>query len=103
MGIKRLPKFVPMTLTTLQLSQMMIGCYISSSVYRLKKSGLDCHQSFENLYFCFLIYFTYGILFAKFFWNQYVSKHSDQVEGYGISTFPSAEMPVRSKSQKKMD
>jgi hypothetical protein len=72
-GVK-LPSYLPMTITTLQLTQMVVGCYVSTMVYLTKRSQVPCHQTFENLYFCFFIYFTYFLLFAKFFYKAYIEK-----------------------------
>lgn len=67
-------KFLPMTITTLQLCQMVVGCYISIVVYLTKLKQQNCHQTYENLYFCFFIYFTYCLLFINFFYKTYIKK-----------------------------
>lgn len=71
----KLNKWLQMLLTTLQLVQMVIGCYIALSAYFIKLRGEQCSQTYENLYFCFFIYFTYFLLFAKFFYDAYIKKY----------------------------
>lgn len=69
---KRLPKAVSMVVTTLQTLQMFVGVCISIYVYQLKRAGVACQQSYENLYLCFAIYVSFAILFLKFFVDAYI-------------------------------
>jgi len=71
---KRFPKWVPMSVTTLQITQMVIGCIIAINAYRIKSMGGYCHQTYNNLYFSFSIYFTYFLLFANFFYHVYMRR-----------------------------
>ncbi|KAJ1348106.1 Elongation of fatty acids protein [Parelaphostrongylus tenuis] len=59
----RLPKHIAMMVTILQISQMIMGIAIGITVYKVKRSGEQCQQTWENLGLCFLIYFTYFLLF----------------------------------------
>jgi hypothetical protein len=70
----RFPKWIPMTVTCLQLSQMVVGCLIAVQAYRTKLHGQFCQQTFENLYCSAGIYFTYFLLFARFFYDVYLKK-----------------------------
>jgi hypothetical protein len=70
----RFNKWLPMTLTSLQLAQMVVGCYIAIIVYLTKLEDESCNQTFENLYFSFFIYTTYLVLFASFFYKTYIRK-----------------------------
>jgi len=72
----RFPKQIPMVVTTLQLLQMVFGVSIAIHNYRLKSSGGACQQSYENLYFCFTIYFSYFLLFCNFFYHTYLKKNN---------------------------
>jgi hypothetical protein len=75
MGI-RLPRSISMIVTTLQTTQMLIGVGISVYIASLKLSSgpeLICQQSNENLLFSFAIYFTFAILFVRFFINAYLT------------------------------
>lgn len=69
----RLPKFIPICVTSLQILQMLIGCYIAITTYLIKLQGGECQQTYENLFFSFCIYLTYFWLFAKFFYGAYIS------------------------------
>uniref|UniRef100_A0A915D7S2 Elongation of very long chain fatty acids protein n=1 Tax=Ditylenchus dipsaci TaxID=166011 RepID=A0A915D7S2_9BILA len=79
MGI-RVPRSVSMVVTTLQTTQMLIGVGISVFIASLKISALQsgapliCQQSNENLLFSFAIYFTFAILFVRFFIFAYIYK-----------------------------
>jgi len=70
----RAPRWVSMGITTMQLSQMIVGCYLVYYVYYVKTYQPErmCHQTWENLYFCFGIYFTYFLLFLNFFYKAYL-------------------------------
>ncbi|CAI5446123.1 unnamed protein product [Caenorhabditis angaria] len=69
----RLPKWVSMTVTTVQTVQMLAGVGISYLVYRVKTIyNLPCQQSMANLYLAFVIYITFAFLFIQFFINTYI-------------------------------
>uniref|UniRef100_A0AC35TI83 Elongation of very long chain fatty acids protein n=1 Tax=Rhabditophanes sp. KR3021 TaxID=114890 RepID=A0AC35TI83_9BILA len=71
----KMPKYVSMTLTTLQLIQMVIGVSTTLYVYYIKtKLGVPCQQSIPNIYFAIAIYLSFGILFVNFFINAYCVK-----------------------------
>ena len=69
----RVPNQVRMVITLLQLIQMVIGCYINFYVYSTKNQGKFCQISYENIRYSFLMYFSYFILFAKFFYDAYIN------------------------------
>ena len=60
----------------MQIIQMVFGVYINVSAYFLKKSGVSCDISEENLNFAFLMYFSYLILFSNFFYQTYLSPNN---------------------------
>ncbi|KAL3090374.1 hypothetical protein niasHS_006826 [Heterodera schachtii] len=71
----RFPKWVSMTVTTLQTTQMLIGVFISLYVARLKlfsSRPTVCQQSVENMCICFSIYTAFAFLFIRFFVNSYL-------------------------------
>jgi hypothetical protein len=70
----RFPKWIPMSITSMQLAQMIIGCLVSFMAYRVKAKGQFCQQTYENLYFSFAIYFSYFLLFARFFYDVYLKR-----------------------------
>lgn len=63
-----------MIITLLQLSQMIIGCYINLQAWQYKKNGEMCQVSDENLKVSLIMYGTYFLLFAHFFLGSYIFK-----------------------------
>jgi len=59
---------------TLQLSQMIIGCYINLQALQYKKNGEICHVTEENLKVSLIMYATYFLLFGHFFLGSYIFK-----------------------------
>uniref|UniRef100_A0A915JIN9 Elongation of very long chain fatty acids protein n=1 Tax=Romanomermis culicivorax TaxID=13658 RepID=A0A915JIN9_ROMCU len=73
----RLPKHLAMALTTMQILQMVLGCLVAATVYYVKLNEITpCQQTFESLYFSFVIYSTYFVLFAHFFYNTYMKENN---------------------------
>ncbi|XP_005090243.1 putative fatty acid elongation protein 3 [Aplysia californica] len=70
----RFPQFVNMLITSLQLLQMIIGVSINIWIYQIKGRGEFCQQTYENLRYSSIMYFTYFILFAQFFYSTYIAK-----------------------------
>lgn len=76
----RPPKGIAMLITTLQLAQMVIGCLINISAHQYLESGqIDCHITRVNVKLSLLMYFSYFVLFAKFFQKSYLSKSNNKV------------------------
>ncbi len=63
-----------MIITLLQLSQMIIGCWINLQAWQYKKNGEMCQVSDENLKVSLIMYGTYFLLFAHFFLGSYIYK-----------------------------
>merc|ERR1712080_512037 len=70
----RVPKVVAMIITSLQLLQMVVGCYINYVAFQFKQSGRPCAVSDNNLFYSALMYFSYFVLFARFFYHAYFCK-----------------------------
>lgn len=76
----RVPRIIAMSVTSLQTLQMFVGVLLSVSVASLKINSylndtiLVCQQSDSNLALCFFIYFTFAVLFIKFFKGAYLNK-----------------------------
>jgi len=85
------PSFMRMTITTMQMVQMIIGLIVSISVFVIKLDGTDCHQSYYNAGGAVLMYGSYLVLFANFFYQQYVvlpkKKSSRSSPGNKLSDF----------------
>ena len=70
----RMPQYVNIIITSMQLTQMIIGVSINIWIYQIKGRGQPCQQSYENLKYSSLMYFTYFVLFAQFFYSTYITK-----------------------------
>jgi len=70
----RVPKPVAMSITALQLVQMVIGCTINYTAFQYKQSGRECSVTDSNLMYGSLMYASYFVLFARFFYQAYFCK-----------------------------
>lgn len=70
-----LPSKFGIAVTTLQLSQMFVGIGVNIATYYVKQRE-SCHISYENLYYSFLMYFSYMLLFVHFFYHRYFCKQN---------------------------
>jgi elongation of very long chain fatty acids protein 6 len=71
----RIPKWVNVAITTMQLAQMVWGVFINVFVYTTKVSGGKCNTvTYNNLYWSFFMYFTYFLLFFNYFYHAYLTK-----------------------------
>ncbi|KAI6185048.1 Elongation of very long chain fatty acids protein [Aphelenchoides bicaudatus] len=73
---KRPYKWISMSVTTIQTTQMFLGVLVTCYVYYLKvfRPDIPCQQSMSNLYLAFFLYLTFAILFVQFFVNAYIKK-----------------------------
>lgn len=67
------PNQVRVCITLMQLLQMIVGCFINFYAYSVKEQGRFCGISTENIRYSFLMYFSYFVLFAKFFYDAYIN------------------------------
>jgi len=68
----RIPSGVPLAITTLQLSQMLVGIVINVYAYAMKAQNVECNVSKQNLEISFLIYGSYALLFWHYFKRSYL-------------------------------
>jgi len=66
------PRCVAMVITALQLIQMIVGCLVNIWTYQFKEGGLECQVSDNNIKLSLLMYISYFVLFARFFYNAYL-------------------------------
>ncbi|XP_043484473.1 elongation of very long chain fatty acids protein 6 [Leptopilina heterotoma] len=67
------PKMISMVITALQLSQMVVGCAINVWAYQyLESSQTECHITSLNVKYSLTMYFSYFVLFARFFHKAYL-------------------------------
>ena len=76
--VVKLPIWVNMVITMLQLLQMIVGVAINIYVYMHIQTDWVCDGRLEKSYFyvlvSFAMYFSYFVLFALFFYDAYFSK-----------------------------
>lgn len=72
----RLPKWISMFITCLQLCQMMFGIFVILVSYSVLSAGRDCVTSFTNIKYSLTMYSTYLLLFMNFFYTSYIAKKS---------------------------
>ena len=69
-----IPRRINIFITILQIFQMFVGVGINLRSYVIKSSGRECLQSWENLTCGLLMYFSYLVLFSRFFYDTYMKK-----------------------------
>lgn len=69
------PVFIPMLITILQITQMILGCIISIVSYHYLESHKECKNLRIHMIFSILMYLSYFILFCKFFYKSYIDKN----------------------------
>ncbi len=74
----RLPRSLQQFITILQLIQMIIGCIVNLAAFNYKKQGYSCATSFINIEISLVLYASYLLLFAHFFYMSYVRKDSEK-------------------------
>lgn len=76
-GLKSLgynpPKNFAMLITSLQLSQMIVGCFVNVTAAQYLQDHHDCHVSTTNVKVSIAMYFSYFVLFARFFYKSYLN------------------------------
>lgn len=78
----RIPKFVSMVITALQILQMVIGCVVNGVAYKIRFiDGIEaCRISSTDVLSSLLLYASYLYLFASFFRESYFKKSSRKTE-----------------------
>ncbi|XP_032805822.1 very long chain fatty acid elongase 6-like [Petromyzon marinus] len=67
----RVPRLLAMLITTTQIGQMVLGCFVNVLVYRWMRQG-QCSSYVENIVWSSLMYFSYLLLFCHFFYDAYL-------------------------------
>ena len=65
------PRPVAFSITVLQITQMLIGFYVTVYELAMKLAGTPCKISMGESVFSFLVYFSYFLLFINFFIRTY--------------------------------
>jgi elongation of very long chain fatty acids protein 6 len=69
----RIPIQIAIALTTFQLSQMAIGCIVNAIAYYMIQQGETCGITISNIKWAGVMYLSYLILFAHFFYKAYIA------------------------------
>lgn len=73
----RVPRWVAMSITSMQTVQMLCGVALTAFVFKLKlHDGIRCQQSYGNLSLLVFLYFTFAILFGHLFYDHYLKETS---------------------------
>ena len=75
----RIPKWIQVTVTVFQLSQMVVGCFVNYKAYIYKQTGATCYVAYSNIFWSFVMYAAYFLLFLHFFIVNYLLKKPVQV------------------------
>lgn len=73
-GLVRVPRQVNVTITLLQLLQMVFGVYLNIYSYIELRSDRPCDNNLPSIYSSLLMYLSYVILFGNFFYQSYMTK-----------------------------
>ncbi len=69
-----IPKKIAAVITFSQLMQMAVGCYVNYKSYVYLLSDRPCNISYFNVFVASLMYFSYFVLFGRFFYLSYVRR-----------------------------
>jgi len=69
----KLPRRLAVSITCLQITQMLVGIVISIHSYSVIVSGGECHRPLANIYASLAMYASYFLLFANFFYKAYMA------------------------------
>ena len=72
----RIPRQVNMAITFLQTSQMFVGVIINFLALYYRSNGEHCSTTNENIFWAFLMYASYFVLFAHYFYQAYFGPKS---------------------------
>lgn len=70
----RVPASIARCVTTFQLSQMIVALVINFTAFRSYSLGEDCDIDVNVFYAGMIIYGSYAILFAHFFYTRYIKR-----------------------------
>ena len=74
-GLVRLPRWINIAVTTLQISQMFVGMAVSSYAYYSVQNGVaGCVMYQSHFILAMLMYTSYMILFGNYFFMTYIRK-----------------------------
>lgn len=76
----KIPRYIAMTITSLQLSQMIIGSFVCYWAINTKWQGYHCEFPDNAVIVALTVYLTYVLLFARLFYNSYIGKSNKKLK-----------------------
>jgi len=70
----QIPKPISMAITTLQLSQMVLGVTVNLYAYSTKNKNISCDVKYHHLNVGLATYASYFLLFTNFFYRAYFDR-----------------------------
>lgn len=70
----RFPRWFNMSMTTMQLAQMLAALYINTYAYQQMKAGTGCATTDTHFVLLTVLYGSFAILFGNFFYRTYLAK-----------------------------
>jgi elongation of very long chain fatty acids protein 6 len=67
----RIPRFINVSITLIQMSQMVVGVVVNALAYYYRTNGEFCSTTDRNLQVALLMYSSYFFLFAHYFYQAY--------------------------------
>ncbi|CAH1247220.1 ELOVL6 [Branchiostoma lanceolatum] len=74
----RVPRSYAMVITLAQTAQMFMGCVVNYTSYAALTKGEACGSTYDNIVWSSVMYFSYFLLFAQFFYDAYMRKPEKQ-------------------------
>lgn len=82
----KIPTQMAMVITLTQIAQMIMGAYVVWYSYHIKSVGKPCNMSYTAYVYGLIMYISYFVLFAHFFYKSYFSssgKRKQEPSGSG--------------------
>ena len=72
------PRRFAMLITTCQLAQMIVGCTVNIWAAQYLQDHQPCQVSIMNVKLSIAMYFSYFVLFARFFYKSYLDAENSR-------------------------
>ncbi|XP_002736035.1 very long chain fatty acid elongase 6-like [Saccoglossus kowalevskii] len=79
-GMFKIPLYVNISITALQVIQMVIACVVNLYAHFYRNHGEYCSTTDAHTYISLALYMSYFVLFANFFYHTY---YAGKVKGHG--------------------
>lgn len=96
----RIPKQMAMAITTSQIIQMIIGAYVTWYAYYRKSQGDACNITQATATYGLIMYLSYFVLFAQFFYSSYFTPSSKKTPKATTTSPATGAIATRSKPKR---